>query len=153
MAGVAEENPGYLAFCSNFGHISGIIADGTSGIVNIVLFRALETGEKKKSWERASPASSSSRCGGAIVATRCHAQCRRGRSVSQLSVGCCSRSESGRAPPAPPSRQVGHLLRGLQPAPASTYASSACAFALTGFTFRTLLKSRPYTCLVLLMPA
>eukprot|EP00964_Phaeocystis_antarctica_P053431 scaffold31355_cov68-Phaeocystis_antarctica.AAC.2 len=29
-------------------HMSGIIADGTSGIVNIVLFRALETAEKKK---------------------------------------------------------------------------------------------------------
>eukprot|EP00964_Phaeocystis_antarctica_P014831 scaffold8186_cov59-Phaeocystis_antarctica.AAC.1 len=45
MAGVAGKNPGVLAILQ---HMSGVIADGTSGIVNIVLFRALETGEKKK---------------------------------------------------------------------------------------------------------
>ena len=64
--------------------------------------------------------------------------------------GGCSGGTGGGAPP---SRHVGHLLRGLQPAPASTYASSACAFALTGFMFFSLLKSSPYTCLLLLMPA
>eukprot|EP00964_Phaeocystis_antarctica_P006248 scaffold3404_cov50-Phaeocystis_antarctica.AAC.2 len=68
MAGVAKKNPGFFAILQ---HMSGIIADGTSGIVNIVLFRALETnkilrGREKKSWERATAC-----CGGGVNAGAC----------------------------------------------------------------------------------